>query len=196
VVNIFSTLKSMARCQAHTIGPGARKPVGFLPCLSLFCGLSYLGIITLTGFHDRYLIPFCLFLIIWLISKEPLEVLPGLGSWRILPSLIPFMLMAAFSLMATRDFMETKRHVKLAQDFATEVLKVDPCHMDGGMEFNGYHCYHKDFKPIDGLSWWWAAEERYLITLGPLPGYEAIRTFPFKRHLGRDGVVYLLQPCP
>jgi hypothetical protein len=90
--------------------------------------------------------------------------------------------------------MEMKRSEKKAQDYLVHQLKVEPCDIDGGLEFNGYHCYSPDFRPKKGLSWWWVHKEDYLLTLGDLPGYRLIRTFPFIRYLGPDGAVFVLKP--
>ncbi len=90
--------------------------------------------------------------------------------------------------------MEMKRSLKQAQDYLVYDLKADPCHIDGGFEFNGYHCASKDFKPVKDLSWWWVSREDYVLTLGPLPGYRTVRTFPFHRILGNNGAVHVLQP--
>jgi hypothetical protein len=87
-----------------------------------------------------------------------------------------------------------KRGLKKAHDYALQKLRVNPCSLDGGFEFNGYYCYRNDFHPGAGLSWWWVSREDYLITLGPLPGYRVLRIFPFQRYCGPPGAIHLLQP--
>lgn len=167
----------------------------FPAAFSLFCAVAYLCIITLSGYHDRYLIPLCLFLIIWTLTDRPFMPHTPSRSSKVLAWTL-LVLMAAFSTTATRDFMVTKRHVKMAQDFAVNTLKVDPCDMDGGFEFNGYHCSRKDFSAKGEFSWWWVDRETFVVTLGPLPGHETVRVFPFDRYLGKDGAVHLLRPHP
>ena len=53
----------------------------FLCSLVLLAALFYLGIITLTYFHDRYLIPVLIFLVIWLVidRSASLRWLPKLS---------------------------------------------------------------------------------------------------------------------
>ena len=48
--------------------------------------------------------------------------------------------------------MDMKRSLKKAQDYLVYQMNVPPCDFDGGLEFNGYHCYSPDFSPRDGLS--------------------------------------------
>ncbi len=164
------------------------------PLLALLAGLIYLGIITPGGFHDRYLIPVCVFFIIWIVADfeprwgqllRPSALLAGL------PSLL---ILASVAVLGTHDFMDMKRSLKQAQDYVVRQLDVKPCEIDGGLEFNGYHCYSPGFKPQNGLSWWWVRKEDYLITLGPLPRYHVVRTFTFKRYIGPDGAVFVLKP--
>jgi hypothetical protein len=82
----------------------------------------------------------------------------------------------------------------MALDYLVKEKRVDPCHIDGGFEFNGYHCNGKPFHRRPGLSWWWVHQEDFVVTLGPLPGYRVIRTYPFNRYMGWAGAVHVLEP--
>lgn len=170
------------------------RPVSFMALFSLTTALAYIGIILLTGFHDRYLILVCALFIVWLISDTPprLDLLPSLKT--LAPAIVPLAVMCIFSVVGVRDFMEMKRSLHKAHKYLVEALKEDRCNVDGGFEFNGYYCYKKDFKPRGDLSWWWVRREDYLVALGPLAGYRTINTFPFKRYAGPNGAVYILQP--
>ncbi|MGB6065556.1 MAG: hypothetical protein WBG50_12155 [Desulfomonilaceae bacterium] len=186
-------LSSLRRLLRTEIGPQGRQ-MKLFPLLALLAGLIYLGIITPGGFHDRYLIPVCVFFIIWIVADfeprwgqllRPSALLAGL------PSLL---ILASVAVLGTHDFMDMKRSLKQAQDYVVRQLDVKPCEIDGGLEFNGYHCYSPGFKPQNGLSWWWVRKEDCLITLGPLPRYHVVRTFTFKRYIGPDGAVFVLKP--
>jgi hypothetical protein len=166
----------------------------FLAVLSLLSGLLYLFIIGLTGFHDRYLIPVCMMFIIWSIAEKSRARGTSPTVPAVMAVIVPLILMGCFAVSAEHDFMEMKRAQKQAHDYLIHDLRADPCRCDGGMEFNGYHCYKPDFSPVAGLSWWWVSQEDYVVTLGPLEGYEVVRTFPFHRYLGSDSAVYLLKP--
>ncbi len=168
--------------------------IAFLPSLCLAAALVYLLTITLTGFHDRYLITPCLLFIIWLVSDRGPCGEARAGWNEIALAICPMIFFAWFSVSGIHDFMETKRSLKKAQDYLVEELRIDPCRIDGGMEFNGYHCYSPEFQPLPGMSWWWVREEDYVITLGPLPGFEVVRTFPFSRLVGQGGKIHVLRP--
>jgi len=187
---MFSALKRLLFYDSSTDA----RPIGFLGCFSLLSALAYLGIILLVGFHDRYLIPVCALFIVWLVSDMPSAEDFRFSAGKLVPALVPLVFLAMVSVPAVRDFMEMKRSLKKAQDYVVRDLKVDPCNVDGGLEFNGYHCYRNDIEPRNGLSWWWVRREDYLLTLGPLPGYRVVRTFPFDRYIGKDGAVHVLQP--
>ena len=55
--------------------------------------------------------------------------------------------------------------------------------MDAGVEYNGFYNYHKNRKLQAGRSFWWVEDDRYMITFGPVEGYEAIKSFPYYRSL-------------
>jgi hypothetical protein len=187
---MFSSLRRLLGTESGA----AHEAIKFLPLLALLAGLMYLGTISLGGFHDRYLIPVCMFFIVWVVSDLELGGEQTFGLSAILVGLMPFVLMALFAVLGTHDFMDMKRSQKKAQDYLVHQMNVEPCDMDGGLEFNGYHCYSPDFRPREGLSWWWVRKEDYLITLGPLPDYQVVRSFPFKRYFGQDGAIFVLKP--
>ncbi|MBI5249019.1 MAG: hypothetical protein HY912_05945, partial [Desulfomonile tiedjei] len=176
----------------HSVREGNGASFDFLSGFALLAALAYFGMILLTGFHDRYLIPVCAFLTIWLFSKSCSPCHDSLGVGWLLPGLVPLVFMAIFSIGATHDFMDTKRSLKLAQDYLIYEKRIEPCNFDGGLEFNGYHCYRPEFQPEEGLSWWWVNKEEYLLALGHLPGYRVDKTFPFTRYLGPPGEVFVL----
>jgi hypothetical protein len=104
------------------------------------------------------------------------------------------LIMGCFSVAGLHDFMAMKRSLKSAQDYVVHDLGVSPCDFDGGVEFNGYHCYRPDYLKKPGKSWWWVHHEKYVLALGPLPGYTTVRTFPFTRILGGKAGVEVLKP--
>lgn len=191
VISMVVVAALSASCFKDLMGRGGKS--SFLGSFALLCAIAYVGIIVLTGFHDRYLIPLCFFVVVWLVAEAPLEV-RTFSATKLALAGVPLILMASFSVPALHDFMELKRSVAKANDTLLKEFKVDPCRSDGGFEFNGYHCYRPDFRSKDGLSWWWVSAEEYVVTLGPLPGFQVVRTFPFSRWLGPDGAVFILRP--
>jgi hypothetical protein len=186
--------KGRAPARPHESHGGYRDPPGphFMGTVSLLAALIYLGIITLTGFHDRYLIPVCLFLVVWLVGEWSEESDGSLSAKGVILGTVPLLSFGLFAIGGTADFMALKRAQERALDHMVHQLKVDPCRCDGGMEFNGYHCYRSDFEPVPGLSWWWVQAEDYVVTLGRLDGYSVVQIFPFHRILGPDGAMHIL----
>ncbi|MEW6530543.1 MAG: glycosyltransferase family 39 protein [Thermodesulfobacteriota bacterium] len=183
----FSSFRSLARMARSGTGE-----IPFVPALCLVAAVMYLGIITFTDFHDRYLIPVCGFLIVWLVGMHFIGK-SDQSRLAILPGLVTLLVLGVVSPLIVHDFMEMKRTLTKAQQYLVRDLKVDPCRFDGGFEFNGYHCYERDFQSVAGLSWWWVKHEDYLLTLGELPGYRVVRVFPFQRYVGQSGAVYILK---
>jgi 4-amino-4-deoxy-L-arabinose transferase-like glycosyltransferase len=160
---------------------------------SLVLAIIYSGIILFTGYHDRYLIPICVFIIIWIVSEKSLSF--NLVFWRrsAIPAFISITIMALFSIGGVHDLVRTKLALKQAQDYVVKDLGVPPCSVDGGFEFNGYNCYNKGYVSKPGLSWWWVDREDYLLTLGPLPGFTVEKIFPFQRIFPTNCAVYVLK---
>jgi len=173
---------------------GEDRANSFLHSLVLLAVLFYLGIITLTYFEDRYLIPVMIFLVIWLTLDRAAALGEAETFWKMLLGFVMVICLGVWSTCQVHDFMELKRSQKQAHDYALRTLRANPCFMDGGFEFNGYYCYRNDFQPRKGLSWWWVSREDYLVTLGPLPGYRVLRIFLFQRYCGPPGAIHLLQP--
>lgn len=167
---------------------------GVISILGFVTAIVYVGIILLTGYHDRYLIPVCILLIMWLVSNMGGAIpLISLRVKTAIPAFICMAVIGVFSVAGTRDFMATKTALKQAQDYLVQDCHVSPCAIDGGFEFNGFNCYKKGFVQKPGLSWWWVEKENYLLALGPLPGYTVDTIFPFKRIFPHDGAVYVLK---
>ena len=185
---------SVCEISKMIIRPVRNGKVTFLTCLTLIFVLLYGAIIVSIDFRDRYLIPLSAMLIIFLFSYSD-----GLRDFRFsikgsAPAAAALAVMIVFSVVGTHDFMALKRSQTLALDYLTRDLKVTPGFIDGGFEFNGYHCYRPDYKPLEGRSWWWVDREDYVITLGDIHGFQKVKEFPFRRLLGSDGAIHILKP--
>jgi membrane-associated PAP2 superfamily phosphatase len=168
--------------------------VSFCADVALAASVIYLGTILLTGFHDRYLIPLLVFGVVWCVGGPMRELGNSVSAARVCAAWALMLVLGFFSVTATRDFMSFKRSLHEAHTYLLEELRVPPCKVDGGFEFNGRYCYDPEKSPKKPLSWWWVDEERYVVTLGPLPGYRTVQVFPFQRKLGPDGAVHILEP--
>ncbi|MFC1836879.1 hypothetical protein ACFL2Q_19495, partial [Thermodesulfobacteriota bacterium] len=183
-----------AKSLAATWSADGADSKAFLAFLAGFSGLIYFAAVLLSGLYDRYLIPIIAMMLIGLCAQYKRR--DRMTSWvpaMVLGSIMLFII-GCFSILGTRDYFEMKRSLHKAHNFLMYELEEDPCHVDGGFEFNGYHCYREGFKPRKNLSWWWVLQEHYVVTLGPLDGYGTVKVFPFRRWLGPPGGVYVLKP--
>lgn len=173
----------------------ANTQVPLVSALSFLSALLYLGVIGLSGFHDRYLITPCLLLTVALLTYAPPD-LREVGRLSRTASGLCFGGLVAFAVLGTRDFMEIKRAQAAVLAHTQGALHTSACDMDAGFEHNGYHCYRTNaFAVKPQLSPWWVERERYIVALGELPGYKAVHRVPFTRWLGTDGAVMVLEPA-
>ena len=188
---VFRCLRQILRMFSQSVG---NTNLSFLGCLTLIFILIYSGTIILVGIRDRYLIPLSASAIIFLFSysEELRDCRFSLKSMT--PAAFPMIFLIIFSVGGTHDFMALKRSQAKAINFVVRDLKAKPCNFDGGMEFNGYNCYHRGHKAPKGASWWWVDREDYVITLGDLKGFDTVRKFPFRRLIGMDGAIHVLKP--
>ncbi len=70
--------------------------IAFLPSLCLVAGLLYLGVIVLSGFHDRYLIAPCVLFVIWLISDREPSVQPVFKPFAVILAAAPLICLTFF----------------------------------------------------------------------------------------------------
>lgn len=170
------------------------KGLCFTSSFALVSALLYIAIILLTGFHDRYLIPVCALFIVWFTGYLKTDTI-SFSLYPAICSISILLLIMGFSIFGIKDFMSTKRSLHKAHQYILTETNVNPCDIDGGFEFNGYHCSQTNsITSNDKYSWWWVNREKFLITLGPLPQYRIVKKFHFSRYLGQDGDIYILQP--
>lgn len=159
------------------------------PALGLFATalVLYSAPLVLTGFYDRYLLPALPWTFGLLLIAVPHGATLRLARWR---SAAACGLIAAFGIFAvagTRDCLEWNRARWRAIDYLVQERGAGPLDIDGGYEFNG---------PRRRKGEWVQPAATFRVTMGPLPGHRAIRTFPFRRLLGRDGQIVVLTADP
>lgn len=190
---LFLVLQSLSKSQ-HTTKLTRENRISFTASCALICACIYCGVILLTGFHDRYLIPVCALLLIWLSWRlEQTDI--RIRGPQLAVSTLLLLFFSWISVFGVKDFFSYKQSLHQAHNYLLR-QEVVPCDIDGGFEFNGYHCSTINTLDYDreDYSWWWVAKETFLVTLGPLPGYQVTKTFPFSRYIGNDGAVHILQP--
>jgi hypothetical protein len=81
------------------------------------------------------------------------------------------LLYGAFAVGATHDYLDMNRVRWQALDYLTEHQNISPNQIDGGMEFNGWHLYSSNYQYKKGKSWYWVADDEYVIAAKPIDGY-------------------------
>ncbi len=161
---------------------GQRRFFRFL----IVVNVLYLPLMSITSFFDRYVLLHIASMMLWLLPhvRKPARVWTA---WA------PLMFMTAFSIAATRDYLEWNRARHVAWNWLQE-QGVSIRETDAGYEYNGWYNFHKNRIPAPGRSFWWVTDDAWMIAFGGAPGYEVVREFPFRRWLwaGRmDAVVVL-----
>lgn len=153
----------------------------------LLANLLYLPAMSITAFFDRYLLlPIASLLLLLLpYARKPRH-------W--LPSLLPFFILALFSLLATHDYLAWNRARHEAfQWLQDQGLSIRQ--MDAGFEYNGFYNYHQDRILKEGRSHWWVTDDEWMIAFGAVPGYEKVKGFSYRRWLwgGMTDEVWVLE---
>jgi 4-amino-4-deoxy-L-arabinose transferase-like glycosyltransferase len=148
--------------------------------------LAYVPLMSIFSFFDRFLL--------FSIASFFLLLLPLLQNSRAAGRYIPLLVFAAFSLLATRDYLAWNR--AKAQAFGWLVAADIPfSKMDAGFEYNGLYNYQEE-KTTDGQkSYWWVEDDEWMISFGPVPGYETRHTVPYRRWLwgGQQDAIRVIQ---
>jgi len=144
---------------------------GFL----LLANLLYLPAMSITSFFDRYILP--------VIASTLLLLLPfARVPERLLPALLPLLLMALFSLLATHDYLAWNRARHEAYHWLQE-QGAGIQQTDAGFEYNGFYNYHEGRILEAGRSHWWVTDDEWMIVFGAVPGYEQVKGFGYRRWL-------------
>jgi hypothetical protein len=152
---------------------------------SLFIGIA--------GFLDRYLI--------WLLPLLMAVISIPIHSVRLYASTFPLVvaailisLYALFALTSTHDYIAWNRARWQALTDLMQKDHISYQNIDGGFEFNGWYGYDAKFQPDSSKSWWWVKDDLYVISLGSIPGYAAIKQYPFNRWMPfGQGNIFLLK---
>jgi 4-amino-4-deoxy-L-arabinose transferase-like glycosyltransferase len=85
---------------------------------------------------------------------------------------------AMFSVAAVHDYLSiNEARWELLKEL-TQRQHVSPRQIDGGFEFNGYYLFDPYYIQKPGCDTWWVDDDRYAVTLGPLPDYKLLSARP------------------
>ena len=145
---------------------------GFLYCLPIF----------VTGYYDRYLLP--LLPSITALILAPSQTTPlTTGRRYVLTLTFSILLFLLFSVAATKDYLTWNRVRWSALRSLLSEQALTPSDIDGGFEFNGWYLYDPKFYPDNGKSWWWVDNDDYIVSMGPIVGYNVFQKYSFQKWL-------------
>ncbi|CAN7337518.1 glycosyltransferase family 39 protein [Phenylobacterium sp. LjRoot219] len=155
---------------------GERPPATSACVFATVTAFACLAPTLLFPFFDRYLLaplPFVVCLLA--LSATPA---PG-GSWRMRGAVILTASLALFAVTAQHDLMAWNR-ARWAALTELERQGVSAAQIDGGFEYNGLRAYRPDYVATPGKSWWWVADDQYIVTFGPVRGYRQLSAYPYR----------------
>ena len=144
--------------------------------------LYFLPIIFTNHPFDRWLLP----LIPLLCSAMMVPTTANLTKKRFIsvPSVAFIMIvMAIFSITGTRDYLSWNRARWQALNNLIEKESISPNEIDGGFEFNGWYLYNSNEPITAQKNIWGGNNTRYMITMGPVRGFEFYREYTYDKWL-------------
>ncbi|MBK7936141.1 MAG: glycosyltransferase family 39 protein [Lewinellaceae bacterium] len=185
----FSALKWLAAGSVgwllFSVYPNRRMTVrqASLRRFSIGFSLVYLGFVCFNSLLiDRYLFPLMPFLLLFLGAGY------GRFTWG---GWLGLGLLAAFSISATHDYLAWNR-ARWAAMGRLDNQGITPSKIDGGFEYNGWHTTGPASQKSPGLkSWWFVQDDEWVVSFGPVYGYDPAFSVPFGRWLppGRDSIL-------
>ena len=151
--------------------------------LTLTALIYLLALLPAQTLFDRYLFPAAVLMLIGPLRIRPikppvlLKTLTGL-------TLAHLALLGFLSLAGSHDYMAWNRARWRALDHLTQEMGIPWQEIDGGFEFNGWHGYdlHHEPRPRKKLGGG-VEDDQYMVAFGPVPGFRAIREYPYPRWL-------------
>lgn len=173
---------------AHAIARSAANDRGERLYLVALLG-AYLLPFVITDYFDRYLLfvlPFALALVARCWPERAAMVRIAAAVW--------IALALTLGIAATHDYFAWNR-ARWDAIHAAERLGATADTLDGGFEYNGY--YRFEIKPHStgaGKSWWWIADDRYVVAFSVPPGFVEHARFEVNRWLARTPpAIFLLE---
>ncbi|HIJ75900.1 MAG TPA: phospholipid carrier-dependent glycosyltransferase [Deltaproteobacteria bacterium] len=180
-INLLNSLSSLI---SRPRGSGSVKE-NWLTGLLLVACVVYFIPIGIIGLYDRYL----LFLLpevmaITVLAAHRPELPPG--RFPVFVSAVLVLVYFTFALGATHDYLSFNRARWDALHYLTEDVGISHERIDGGFEFNGWYGYDPEYRPVRGAdgvdkSWWWVKDDEFMISLGPVDGYEEVGHYLYQR---------------
>jgi hypothetical protein len=170
----------------------AWKERSFPWALALTACALYLISIMAGGYIDRYLL-FALPLLMITLGRPAASSRLKAGPVAASAGMVLVGLYGLFSVAATHDYLSWNRARWAALDRLTDA-NVSYLDIDGGFEFNGRYAYSSRGGPISDKSLWPVERKKYLLSFGPVTGYEIFARYPYERWMPWEtGQVFVLR---
>jgi len=180
----------------------SERPAG--RCVSFFAAFATLSLTAFEvafshleegGLFDRHVLVAALPAMLLLVAAESKEGARKVSRSAAAATAIMLAALAYFCVAATHDYLQWSR---LRWGLGEELLtrNVDPLHVAGGFEFNGWHNYDafRSRGNVGQVYYWWYDKRDYLIAMAPEDGYEIIRRREYFSWVHRIHVpVYVLK---
>ena len=141
----------------------------------------------ITDYFERYLLVALPFLFVLWARWGP----PASGRWRAAGATWIALAML-LSALATRDYFAWNR-ARWDAIRGAERLGANEDAIDGGYEYNAFRRFERRVPRVpQGKSWWFVADDRYVVAFSPVPGYEVVETWPVRSVLPRTPKQVLL----
>lgn len=177
---LITTLGFSGSKLANKFRPGTMTYTESSSVLLLLSAFIQIAPLILAGFFDRYFVPMItLFGIGIATACSPMIRIKPIP--HCIPIVALLLAISYFSICGTRDYLTWNRIRWAALDNLITQQNVDPKDIDGGFEFNGLHFYDSEYLEKPGKSWWWVQNDKYILTFGPISGYEVANEYSFTR---------------
>ena len=146
------------------------------------CIIYILPIIFTTHPFDRWLLPLIPLLCTAIMVPTTVNQTKKRFIYVIFVPLI-ITAMTIFSITGTRDYLSWNRTRWQALQNLTEKESISPNEIDGGFEFNGWYLCNSNQSSTTHKSIWGGLKTQYMITMGPVRGFELYREYTYDKWL-------------
>lgn len=186
VVSLLGQFLLAQRILDYLIGVSSRRrtlmldPRDVQPLMALLTALIYCVPVILIPIWDRYFVPLVPVLVYWLLVTGRLAwttvLAPALST-------IACTSLVLYSILGVHDYMAWNRARWQALTTLEQSGAANYHTVDGGFEYNGLRGYDTQYKPPIAKSWWWVQDDPYIISFGPITGYEPIGHYQYVNYL-------------
>jgi hypothetical protein len=182
-VSLFGQFLLLQRIADYLIGAFRRRrglglrvdPTDLQPLMALMtAGIYCAPVVLVPLFFDRYLVPLIPLLAYWLLAT-------GRPAWTtaLAPALSALVCagLVLYSVLGTHDYLAWNRARWQALTELERSGAADFRVVDGGFEYNGLRGYDGRYKPPPEKTWWWVRDDPYIVSFGPIAGYEPVKRY-------------------